>query len=134
VFVAACAVAACGDAGAVDPASTTLDVVAPASPPGTAFAERMRYSIECAGTDGESFDDEIVEGPFERTADHPYDGAEVWRTDAVLPPGPCVIQVRAFGPDNEILCTMNEGFSVAADAQKKVNLVLICDLGIQVPN
>lgn len=129
---------ACSDVDGNEPGNTIIEVFASESNNGAGYAERLLYSIECVGLNDEVFDnrnpadDVRVEGPFAKTSDETYSGVDVWRALAVLPPGPCVIQVQAFDSGNQAICTMSELFEVSREVAAQVRLTLVCSGGIQV--
>ncbi len=129
---------ACSDADGEEPGITAIEVITSQNNNGAGYAESLLYSIECVGVNDEPFDnqnpadDVRVEGPFAKAGNEAYSGADVWRTLAVLPPGPCTIRVQALGANNQAICVMYESFSVSPDATTEIRLVLVCSGGIQV--
>ncbi len=58
---------------------------------------------------------------------------EIWQAFMDLPPGPCLIQLRATDNDGEVICVADDTFSVIADTTTKINLVLVCNISFQAP-
>ena len=137
--------------------NTELNVVVPngfdagSSAPALIDIVDVEYTIDCAGNgdtfldDNASFDDaltlngnlEVQDGRTNAAAiygDPAIDGqAEIWQGFMDLPPGPCSIELRARDNDDEVICTAQEPFNIAADSTMKVIIVLICDISFQAP-
>ena len=140
--------------------NTELNVIVPngspalgggSSAPDLIDIQSVEYTIDCLGNNDSfldndsSFPDEVtLNGNLEvqngRTnaaaiyGDPAIDGqAEIWQGFMDLPPGPCTIELRARDNDDEVICTAQEPFNIAADSTSKVNIVLVCDISFQAP-
>ena len=136
--LAACTSGEGGTAG-----NTEMNVIVPngapslgggSSAPSLIDIQDVEYTIDCQGNsdafldNSASFADEVtLNGNLEvqdgRTnalaiyGDPAIDGqAEIWQGFMDLPPGPCIIELRARDDDGEVICTALEPFNIAADS------------------
>ncbi len=122
--------------------TSELNVIVPDGGAGSIDIGTVEYTIQCDGNsdtflDGNSsFPDEILLNGNLEVVDGRTSGGvptEVWQAFMDLPPGPCLIQLRARDNDGEVLCVANDTFNVAADTNTKLNLVLVCNISFQAP-
>lgn len=106
--------------------------------------DRVDYRVTCASTapgaldippaggGGEyAFDDSVdVQGQFEVM--EPGNPA-VWQTLMNLPPGPCTITFVVTRVD-EVVCSGSRDFTVLVDQTTNVNITMICNLSIALPD
>lgn len=148
VLCCAGALAACGEQGSAGNTNIRLtignDLGAQAGDP--AFeADRVDYRITCAGTtpgsqpippDGTGgdypYDDSVdISGAFQIVGDDP--SASVWQTVEDLPPGDCTASLSVFR-NGQVVCTGSQPFTVLADATTQLDITLLCELSIGLPD
>ncbi len=133
-----------GCAGGADPSAgkSELNVIVPDGGTDSIDIGTVEYTIQCDGNadtflgDNSSFPDEVLlNGNLEVTDGQTSGGVptEIWQAFMDLPPGPCLIQLRARDNDGEVICVADDTFAVAADTTTKINLVLVCNISFQAP-
>ena len=107
-------------------------------------ADRVDYRITCTGsapgtapippngTGGDYvYDDSVdVSGAFEIIdANNP----PVWQTIMDLPPGDCTISLSVFR-NGQMACVGSDAFTVLSEATTQVDITLLCDLSVDIPD
>lgn len=142
--------AACTSGDGGPGGNTQLNIIIPngsdngSSAPGALDVTSVEYSINCEGgeqgggfLDGSTFDDSLpVQGNIEVE-----DGSNppIAQGFMDIPPGDCLVQLRARDDDGEVICTGDnfldtaENQNVDAGEFQVVTIVLVCDVSFQAP-
>lgn len=142
-----CLVAACNGNGAAGNTEIRLTIGSEFGPDSgsAAFeADRVDYRVTCSGTAPGSqpippsgaggavtYDDSVdISGSLQIV-----DGNDppVWQTFTNLPPGDCTASFSVYRND-QVACLGSEDFTVLADDTTTLNITLLCELSIDIPD
>jgi cysteine-rich repeat protein len=107
-------------------------------------ADRVDYRITCAGTVPGSlsippsgaggdyaYDDSVdISGAFQIIDSR---NPPVWETVTDLPPGPCTASLSVYR-NGQVVCTGSHDFTVLEDTTTQVDITLLCELSIGLPD